>query len=206
MPIYKAPLRDMRFVLYELLAPIAWPSCPAMRKRRPTSSTRARRAASFCRGAAAAQPQRRRGGLPLRERRGAHARAASSEAYRRRSAEGGWTSLAADPDYGGQGLPQIARHVCVEEMICSANLSFGMYPGPHPAAPTSRSRCTARDELKQLYLPQLVDGTWSRHHVPDRAAMRHRSRPDPHQGRARRRRQPTRSPAPRSSSPPASTT
>ena len=49
------------------------------------------------------------------------------EAYRR-YVEAGWMGLQCDPDYGGQGLPKLINFA-VEEMICSANLSFGMYPG-----------------------------------------------------------------------------
>jgi len=80
------------------------------------------------------------------------------EAYRL-FREGGWTALACDPAYGGQGLPEIVNKL-VEEMICSANLSFSLYPGlsrgayqllhEHGSAP-----------LKSLYLPHLVDGSWS---------------------------------------------
>src|SRR5579883_3034771 len=49
------------------------------------------------------------------------------EAYRQ-FAEGGWCGIAADQEYGGQGLPK-AINMLVEEMICSANMAFGMYPG-----------------------------------------------------------------------------
>ncbi len=49
------------------------------------------------------------------------------EAYRQ-FREGGWTSIACDPAWGGQGLPH-AVDALITEMICSSNLSFGMYPG-----------------------------------------------------------------------------
>ena len=73
----------------------------------------------------------------------------------------------------------------LDEMLCSANLSFGMYPGPQPRRLSTRSSLHGTDELKRAYLPKLVDGSWTRHHVPDRAALRHGPRPDPHQGRCR---------------------
>jgi len=41
--------------------------------------------------------------------------------------EGGWTGLGADPEYGGQGMPYVLG-VAVSEMHVSANLSFHMYP------------------------------------------------------------------------------
>ena len=45
--------------------------------------------------------------------------------------EGGWTGLACDPDYGGQGLPHTVQFV-MQEFICSANLGFELYPEPQP--------------------------------------------------------------------------
>ena len=73
--------------------------------------------------------------------------------------QGGWTSLAADPKYGGQGLPESLNKL-VEEMICSANLAFSLYPGlTHGAYQAIASH--ASDELKDTYLPKMVDGTWS---------------------------------------------
>jgi len=42
--------------------------------------------------------------------------------------EGGWTAIACDPAYGGQGMPHVVDAL-VSEMLCSANLSFSMYPG-----------------------------------------------------------------------------
>jgi alkylation response protein AidB-like acyl-CoA dehydrogenase len=73
--------------------------------------------------------------------------------------EGGWTALGCDPEYGGQGLPH-TLNFCLEEMICSANFSFGMYPGlSHGAYRAIHLHGSA--EQKAKYLPHLVDGTWS---------------------------------------------
>lgn len=72
---------------------------------------------------------------------------------------GGWTGLAAPTEFGGQGLPEAVRFV-LEEMLCSANLSFSMYPGlSHGACSALQSH--GSDELKQRFLPKLIDGTWS---------------------------------------------
>ncbi len=72
---------------------------------------------------------------------------------------GGWTGLAGDPDYGGQGAPK-ALNMLVEEMICSSNMSFGMYPGLTHGA-YNALELYGTDEQKQLYLPKFIDGTWS---------------------------------------------
>jgi len=72
---------------------------------------------------------------------------------------GGWTGIAANPDYGGQGLPKTISTM-IEEMICSANLSFGMYPGlTHGAYNAIELHGT--EEQKQTYLPKFADGSWS---------------------------------------------
>ena len=73
--------------------------------------------------------------------------------------ESGWPSLTCDPNYGGQGMPEWLG-MPVIEMICSANLSFGMTPGLSHGA-YNAIHMHASDELKQKYLPKMVDGTWS---------------------------------------------
>lgn len=73
--------------------------------------------------------------------------------------QAGWTALVGPPEFGGQGLPEAVRFV-FEEMLCSANLSFSMYPGlSHGACSALQSH--GSDELKQRFLPKLVDGTWT---------------------------------------------
>ena len=79
------------------------------------------------------------------------------DAYRQ-LADGGWTSLTSDPDYGGQGLPAVVG-AAYSEMVSSANMAFGMYPGlTHGAYEAIREGGTA--EQKALYLPKMVSGAW----------------------------------------------
>lgn len=74
-------------------------------------------------------------------------------------AESGWCGVSADPAYGGMGLPNTVNTV-MQELICSANMSFGMYPGLSQGAYDALYLHGA-DELKNIYLPKIVDGTWS---------------------------------------------
>jgi alkylation response protein AidB-like acyl-CoA dehydrogenase len=73
--------------------------------------------------------------------------------------QGGWTTLACDPEYGGMGMPATIN-TAMKEMICSANMSFGMYPGLSYGAYEALHKF-GTDEQKALYLPKIVDGTWA---------------------------------------------
>jgi alkylation response protein AidB-like acyl-CoA dehydrogenase len=80
------------------------------------------------------------------------------DAYRQ-MCEGGWTALGADPAYGGQGLPHVLN-LAFNEMVSSANMAFGMYPGLSHGA-YSAIHIGGSDEQKQTYLPRMVTGEWT---------------------------------------------
>ncbi|MDZ4395930.1 acyl-CoA dehydrogenase C-terminal domain-containing protein [Cypionkella sp.] len=72
---------------------------------------------------------------------------------------GGWTALDCDPDYGGQGLPYVMG-TAVGEMFVSANMAFNMYQGlTHGAYSAIRAHGTA--EQKATYLPKMVSCDWT---------------------------------------------
>jgi alkylation response protein AidB-like acyl-CoA dehydrogenase len=73
--------------------------------------------------------------------------------------QAGWTALAGDPHYGGQGLPATLNFF-VSEMVASANLSFGMYPGLTAGAVEAIHQ-HGDEGQKKTWLPKLIDGTWS---------------------------------------------
>jgi len=73
--------------------------------------------------------------------------------------EGGWTGLACDPAFGGMGMPHVLNCV-MQELICSSNMSFGMYPGLSQGAYEALHQF-GTDEQKAMYLPKLVSGEWS---------------------------------------------
>ncbi|MEW6124911.1 MAG: acyl-CoA dehydrogenase C-terminal domain-containing protein [Pseudomonadota bacterium] len=80
------------------------------------------------------------------------------EAYRT-YVDGGWNGIACDPEWGGQGLPASVTKF-IEEMMCSANLAFGLYPGLTHGAYVALSH-HASQELKERFLPKMVSGEWS---------------------------------------------
>jgi alkylation response protein AidB-like acyl-CoA dehydrogenase len=73
--------------------------------------------------------------------------------------QAGWCGATSDPKYGGMGLP-LTVGMAIQEMICSANMSFGMYPGLSEGA-YNALYLHGTDELKDTYLPRLVTGEWS---------------------------------------------
>ncbi|VTU19457.1 acyl-CoA dehydrogenase C-terminal domain-containing protein [Variovorax sp. PBL-E5] len=73
--------------------------------------------------------------------------------------EGGWAALSCDPQYGGQGLP-LALNQCFYEMLNSANQAWTMYPGlSHGAYEALVAHGT--DAQKKTYLPKLTSGEWT---------------------------------------------
>ena len=73
--------------------------------------------------------------------------------------EGGWTTLHAPVEYGGQGLPNVVASA-VGEYVLSANHSFEMYHGLTSGA-VSALLAKGSDELKQKYIPNMVSGKWT---------------------------------------------
>ena len=73
--------------------------------------------------------------------------------------EGGWTTLAAPEEYGGQGLPHVLASA-VSEYVLSANQAFEMYHGLTAGAIASLL-VKGTDEQKRTYVPKMVAGTWT---------------------------------------------
>ena len=161
MPHYVPPLRDMQFVLYELLGvEKALSKLPAYAGiDRATIDSVLEEGGKFC--AEVLFPLNQVGdreGCTYHGNGVVTTPTGFKEAYRR-FVDGGWPSLAADPTFGGQGLPHVV-HGAFLEMVNSANQAWGMYPGlSHGAYNALYAFGTA--EQKALYLPKLVSGEWT---------------------------------------------
>ncbi len=159
MPIYKAPLADVRFVLEEIVGADRLSSLPGHADATPDLVMQVlEEAARFCeeRLFPLNQPGDAEGCLfqsgAVRTPKGFR------EAYAA-YVEGGWPGLACDPAWGGQGLPKTVNAI-LEEFICSANLSFGIYPGLTHGAYNALA-LHGSDALKALCLPKLASGEWT---------------------------------------------
>jgi len=73
--------------------------------------------------------------------------------------EGGWIGISVPAEFGGQDLPATLT-VAVNEMLCSANMAFAMYPGLTQGA-IAALLAHASPELKKKYLPKMVTGEWT---------------------------------------------
>ncbi|WP_424989889.1 acyl-CoA dehydrogenase C-terminal domain-containing protein [Fluviibacterium sp. S390] len=73
--------------------------------------------------------------------------------------EGGWTALDCDPEYGGQGMPYVLA-TAVGEMFVSANMAFNMYQGLTHGA-YSAIHTHGSDAQKAAYLPKMVSCEWT---------------------------------------------
>jgi len=159
MATYTAPLDDMRFVTRELLAGEDLDSLPGYEEFPPDlHDAILEEAGKFCETVLFPLNQSGDQEGCSYENGVVRTPAGFKQAYRA-YAEAGWTGLLADPDYGGQGAPATID-ASVQEMLCSSNLSFSMYPGlSHGAYQAIAAHGT--DDQKRVYLPRIVDGTWS---------------------------------------------
>ena len=159
MPNYKAPLEDMRFVLHELHDSKTITELPGCAEFTPElMDSVLDEAAKFAEEVLF--PLNQSGDLEGCTYENGVVRTPSGfrQAYDAFRA-GGWTAMASSPDYGGQGLP-VSSSILVEEMLCSSNMAFGLYPGlTHGAYLALYHHGT--EAQKQTYLGKLVSGAWS---------------------------------------------
>jgi alkylation response protein AidB-like acyl-CoA dehydrogenase len=73
--------------------------------------------------------------------------------------DGGWPTLSQAQEFGGQAMPH-SLNTTISEMLSSANHSFAMYPGlSHGCMSTLEHHGT--EQQKSMFMPHLVDGSWT---------------------------------------------
>lgn len=159
MPVYTAPLDNIRFVLHEVLKAETLSTLPGYEEvSQELIDQILEEAAKICQEVLFPLNQSGDGEGCTFENGIVRTPKGFKEAYKTFS-DGGWCGLSSDPAYGGMGMP-LLLNFAVQEMICSANMAFGMYPGLSEGA-YNALHLHGTDEQKQTYLPHLVTGEWS---------------------------------------------
>ncbi|MFM6992093.1 MAG: acyl-CoA dehydrogenase family protein, partial [Rhodoferax sp.] len=162
MPSYTPPLRDMQFVMHELLHAVD--DFKTMPKHADidadTINAVLEEAGKFA--AEVTQPLNVSGdteGCSYDKATHDVKTPAGFKAAYRQFVEGGWPALSADPAFGGQGLPLVVNQ-CVYEMLNSANQAWTMYPGlTHGAYAALHTYGTP--EQQATYLHKMTSGEWT---------------------------------------------
>lgn len=159
MTIYNAPIRDMQFLYHELLNADRLTEIPAYKSFSPDIiDAILNEANKFAKEIL----------LPLNisgDKEGSTLKNGVvntpdgfKNAYKKFCA-GGWTSLAGEQQFGGQGAPA-SLYFLIQEMIVASNMAFGMFSGLTEGA-YNAIRLHGSEEQKQTFLPKFIEGTWS---------------------------------------------
>ncbi|MEH6589168.1 MAG: acyl-CoA dehydrogenase C-terminal domain-containing protein [Halioglobus sp.] len=160
MPEYKVPLRDVKFVVNELLESEAlYQTLPGNEEAtEDLMNAIIDEGAKFSENVLAPLNQSgdeegctwSEGGVKTPE---------GFPAAYKQYVEGGWPALSAETEFGGQGMPSLLG-IIMSELTGTANWSWGMYPGlSHGAIRTIEEH--GSDDQKQTYLTKLIDGSWT---------------------------------------------
>ena len=160
MPSYSAPVRDMQFVLHELLKIERYAATlPGFAEATPETVE------AVLTGAARLSEQVLQPLNVIGDREGCRleqGKVSTPSGFKQAYTavvEGGWPSLISHPDEGGQGLPYVLG-LAVSEMMASANMAFTMYPGLTTGA-IEAIEISGSDQQKALFLPNMVSGRWT---------------------------------------------
>ena len=161
MAEYKVPLKDMSFLLYEVFkADEMWQKLPKLAEQVDKDTAEA--ILQECAKIAEQEidPISRQGdeiGVSFKD--GVVTTAPGYKEAFKTYAEGGWTALGGDVNYGGMGMPKMltAMH---EEMLNSGDISFALYPVLTAGAALSLAK-HGSEELKQRYLTRMYAGDWT---------------------------------------------
>jgi 3-(methylthio)propanoyl-CoA dehydrogenase len=157
--MYRAPLRDLRFVLDELLNTSSLAACPAFCDfSSELSESVLAEAGRFAETVLDPlnQPGDRQGARWTPE--GVVTAPGFKDAYRQ-FVEGGWPQLGSNPEYGGQAVPLVLT-TAVQELWASSNLSFKLCPMLTHGAVHALELCGSKEQMKR-FLPKMVRGEWT---------------------------------------------
>ncbi|MET0251038.1 MAG: acyl-CoA dehydrogenase C-terminal domain-containing protein [Novosphingobium sp.] len=160
MPSYRAPVRDCRFIINEVLRLESYGNLAGFEAATTDLTDAVLEEAGRFAGEVLA-PLNRIGDAEgcTRHADGSVATPAGfAEAFAAFNAAG-WGTLSAPVAFGGQGLPHVVGSA-VEEFLSSANQAFAMYPGLTNGA-IAAILAKGSPEQQATYLPKMIAGTWT---------------------------------------------
>jgi acyl-CoA dehydrogenase len=156
---YRAPVKDIRFVLDELIGGEALRACPEyLDYSSETSTAVLDEAAKFAEAVLAPLCQSGDREGARWSPNGVTMPAGYKEAYQQ-FCDSGWPALRSKAEFGGQNVPNVLG-TAVEELWASANLAFKLCPMLTQGAIEALQHFGA-PEVKRLYLPKMVSGEWT---------------------------------------------
>lgn len=161
MRIYQAPLRDMQFLLHEVFrVEQFWQQSKVLAERIDADLAAAMLDQAATMVSETVSPLNRSGDEQgVRLTAGQVSTPDGFAAAFRLFAEGGFTALGGNPDFGGLGMPKVLG-MLVDEMVYSANSAFGLYPALTAGACLTLD-AHADEALKQRFLPPMYAGRWT---------------------------------------------
>jgi acyl-CoA dehydrogenase len=160
MPIYKAPVDEFLFLLTDVFQVGRYDNLPGFADASPDMLEAILSEAGKL-SEEVLQPLNRTGdieGCTRHDDGSVTTPSGFKDAYRQ-YAEGGWMGISAPAEFGGQGLPGFLT-AAINEFLCSANMSFAMYPGLTQGA-IAALVLHGSAEQKALYLPKMIEGRWT---------------------------------------------
>jgi len=159
MPVYKAPTRDARFLINEVLRIQDYAALPGFGGATPDMvEAVVEEAGKFC--AEVLAPINLAGDQEgcTRHADGTVTAPAVYKPAFGQFREAGWSTLSAPEEFGGQGLPHVLG-MLMEEFMSSANQAFSMYPGLTAGA-ISAILAKGSPEQQAKYVPKMVTCEW----------------------------------------------
>ena len=160
MPVYKAPVEDVQFLLNDVFNIARYDNLPGFSDASPdVVAAILSEAAKLSEEVLA--PLNRSGDIEGCTRH-PDGRVTTPTGFKdafKQLAEGGWIGLGSPTEYGGQGLPHVVS-TAIGEFLISANMAFSMYSGLTQGAVAAIVE-HANDELKKTYLPKMISGEWA---------------------------------------------
>ncbi len=160
MPVYAAPVKDMKFIIRDILHLEKYSNLPGFAEATPDIVDAVlEEGAKFVEGVI--QPTNQPGdlhGCTRNDDGSVTTPPGFREAFAKYN-ENGWGGLTMPVEFGGQGMPHVVG-MAFQEFMTSANMAFGMYPGLTHGA-ISAILVSGTQAQKQKYVPNMVTGKWT---------------------------------------------